>query len=85
MCHLDVIVLRGQTVECATCGARGELATAPELTWTDLRTSVLSMDEKRAHAAEIQQTAAEHHALQSRIDDAAAVWSDYTPFARPTN
>jgi hypothetical protein len=85
MCHLDVIVLRGQSVECATCGARGELATEPGLTWTDLRSSVISMDEKRAHAAEIQQTAAEHHALRSRIDEAAAPWSSYTPFARPTN
>ena len=26
MCHLDVIVLRGAEVECATCGARGLLA-----------------------------------------------------------
>ena len=25
LCHLDVVVLRGRDVECATCGARGEL------------------------------------------------------------
>ena len=53
LCHLDVIVLRGTDVECATCGARGRLAPDLTVTWTDLTTSVISMDYKRAHAAEI--------------------------------
>ena len=26
LCHLDVVVLHGRDVECATCGARGTLA-----------------------------------------------------------
>ena len=30
MCHLDVVTLRGADVECATCGARGQLG--PDLT-----------------------------------------------------
>ena len=49
MCHLDMVVLRGQDVECATCGARGRLGADPTVTWTDLTASVISMDEKRAH------------------------------------
>jgi len=63
MCHLDVVVLRATDVECATCGARGKLAPDRTVTWTDLTTSVISMDEKRAHAAEIQETASRHAAL----------------------
>src|SRR6202011_4068661 len=44
MCHLDVVVLRGADVECATCGARGQLTPDLQVTWTDLTTSVISMD-----------------------------------------
>ena len=44
MCHLDVIVLKGTAVECATCGARGELRGAG-VTWTDTSSSVISMAE----------------------------------------
>src|SRR2546430_8555110 len=32
MCHLDVVVLRATDIECATCGARGHLASTPHLT-----------------------------------------------------
>ena len=69
MCHLDVIVLRGADVECATCGARGLLAPDLTVTWTNLSTSVISMDEKRAHAAEIQETAERHAALRAEIEE----------------
>jgi multimeric flavodoxin WrbA len=84
VCHLNVIVLSGLSVECATCGARGRLADEPVLTWTDLSTSVISMTEKRAHAAEIQDTAARHNAVRSQIEDAAAEWSAYDPVVRPS-
>ena len=83
MCHLDVIVLRGADVECATCGARGRLAPDLTVTWTDLTTSVISMDEKRAHAVEIQQTAARHHELREPIDQRARAFDAYAPAIHP--
>ena len=83
ICHLDVIVLRGADVECATCGARGRLAPGPQVTWTDLSTSVISMDEKRAHAAEIQQTAERHAPLRAEIEERARAFETYDPTIRP--
>jgi multimeric flavodoxin WrbA len=83
MCHLDVVVLRGADVECATCGARGRLAPGPEVTWTDLSTSVISMDEKRAHAAEIQQTAARHAPLRAEIEERARAFEAYDRTVSP--
>jgi multimeric flavodoxin WrbA len=98
MCHLDVIALPpahagredssganvgGTDVECATCGARGHLAPDLTVTWTDLSTSVISMAEKRAHFAEIQQTAARHAELREEIDKLAAEWDTYDPVIRP--
>ncbi len=67
MCHLDVISLAGTAWNAPPAVARGSLR--PDLTveWTDRDTSVLSMAEKRAHAAEIQETAARHAALQAAI------------------
>jgi multimeric flavodoxin WrbA len=63
LCHLNVIELHGTDAACATCGARGTLRADGSISWTDLTTSVLTMTEKRAHGAEIQQTAARHRAL----------------------
>ena len=83
MCHLDVVVLRGAEVECATCGARGRLAPDLQVTWTDLTSSVISMDEKRAHAAEIQDTAARHHQLREQIEERARAFEAYEPAVRP--
>jgi len=83
MCHLDVVVLRGAEVECATCGARGRLAAGPELTWNELTSSVISMDEKRAHAAEIQDTAARHHQFREQIEERARAFEAYEPVVRP--
>jgi multimeric flavodoxin WrbA len=83
LCHLNVIELRGADVECATCGARGVLGPDPTVTWTDLTTSVISMDEKRSHAAEIQETAARHAARRPEIDKLAAEWDAYDPVVSP--
>jgi hypothetical protein len=83
MCHLDVVVLRGADVECATCGARGRLAPGAEVTWTDLSTSVISMAEKRAHAAEIQQTAGHHAPLRAEIEERARAFDAYDRTVRP--
>lgn len=85
MCHLDVVVLRGAQIECATCGARGQLAAGPEVTWTDLAASVISMDEKRAHAAEIQQTAARHQEVRAEIEERARAFEAYDPVVRPSH
>src|SRR5690349_6937786 len=83
MCHLDVVVLRATDVECATCGARGKLAPDRTVTWTDLTTSVISMDEKRAHAAEIQETASRHAAARAQIEQRASEFDAYDPIIRP--
>jgi hypothetical protein len=83
MCHLDVVVLRGAEVECATCGARGRLGSDLQVTWTDLSASVISMDEKRAHAAEIQETAERHRELHPRIEERARAYEAYDRTVRP--
>jgi len=83
MCHLDVIALHGADVECATCGARGLLAPEGRVTWTDLSTSVISMQEKRAHAVEIQETAERHRQVRAEIDERSREFEAYDPVVRP--
>lgn len=83
MCHLDVVALREADVECATCGARGRLGPDQRVTWTDLSTSVISMDEKRAHAAEIQQTAERHGELREQISERARAFEAYDRAVQP--
>ena len=83
MCHLDVVVLRGTEVECATCGARGRLPPDLQVRWTDLSSSVISMDEKRAHAAEIQETAARHAQARAEIEERARQFETWDPAIRP--
>ena len=83
MCHLDVVALHGADVECATCGARGRLGPGPEVTWTDLSTSVISMAEKQSHAVEIQDTAERHRALRKEIEQRALAFEAYDRTVRP--
>jgi multimeric flavodoxin WrbA len=83
MCHLDVVALHGADVECATCGARGRLGPGPEVTWTDLSTSVISMAEKQSHAVEIQETAERHRDLRPEIDQRARAFETYDRTVRP--
>jgi hypothetical protein len=83
MCHLDVVALRGADIECATCGARGRLGPDLQVTWTDLSTSVISMDEKRAHADEIQETAKRHAEASEEIEERARAFAAYDPVIRP--
>jgi multimeric flavodoxin WrbA len=80
MCHLSVIELIGTAVACATCGCRGTLEADLSIRWTDRSTSVLSMTEKRAHAAEIQETAARHAAQSELLATRAAA----VPIVSPT-
>lgn len=80
MCHLDVVVLRGMDVECATCGARGALVVdgdAVRVEFSDLDSSVISMAEKRAHYAEVRDTAMRHAGLREAIEAGAAPFDGY--------
>jgi multimeric flavodoxin WrbA len=86
LCHLDVVVLRGHSVECATCGARGQLVVGAEgavVRWTDLTTSVISMDEKRAHFFEIRDTAERHAKQRDEIESRAADYATFDRLVRP--
>ena len=82
MCHLDVVTLRGDAVECATCGARG-LLEGGGVRWTDLDTSVISMTEKRNHFAEIRDTAQRHAGQREAIEAAVREYDGFDRFARP--
>jgi len=73
----------GSTVTCATCGARGEVARDGALRWTDLSSSVISMAEKRAHAAEIQETAARHAEQRAAIDERAQAFGSFDRILKP--
>jgi multimeric flavodoxin WrbA len=83
LCHLDVIELHGRAVTCATCGAQGQLGDDFAVTWTDLTTSVISMDDKRAHYEEILETAQQHAKVRDTITERAATYTDYDPAVRP--
>jgi hypothetical protein len=63
--------------------ARGELGAGGRVAWNDLSTSVLSMAQKRAHAAEIQETAARHQALRPQIEAKAAEFAGYDRRVQP--
>lgn len=82
MCHLDVVELNGTAVTCATCGSAGEWRDG-SIQWTDLTTSVISMAEKRAHAGEIQETAAAHAGRRGEIEARAARFGTYDHVVRP--
>jgi multimeric flavodoxin WrbA len=78
-CHLDVVVLRGRAVECATCGARGELLVDGDdvaVRFTPAG-SVITLAEKEDHFREIRDTAARHAALRETIDARAARYAAY--------
>jgi hypothetical protein len=83
MCHLNVIELNGTAVACATCGSAGEMAAGGTIRWTDLTSSVISMAEKRAHAREIQETAAAHAKVRADIEARAAQFGTFEHVVRP--
>jgi multimeric flavodoxin WrbA len=85
MCHLDVVVLHGMDVQCATCGAQGVLEPHGQVTWTELTTSVISMDEKRDHYQEILDTAGKHAALADTIAERAGRYASEDRIVRPEN
>jgi multimeric flavodoxin WrbA len=74
-CHLDVIVLRGREVECATCGAHGVLDGAGVRFTPD--GSVITLAEKEDHFREILATAAAHAARREEIEARAGAYAAY--------
>ncbi len=84
LCHLSVVDVRdGGVVECATCGAEGQLAVrsdgAPEVRFdpTGLAKSVIAMEEKRHHSEEILATAAAHAARADEVSAGAAQYRQW--------
>jgi multimeric flavodoxin WrbA len=84
LCNLNVIALRGDIVECASCGAEGafevrdgkvEVSFSP----AGLQKSVITREEKRAHSIEIIETAARH---ANRADEIAAAAAPYLAWDR---
>ncbi len=78
-----MVVLQGRSVECATCGARGELGDDLKVRWTDLDCSVITMTEKRAHYREILDTARHHADRREEIDTRAGAFEEYDRLVRP--
>jgi multimeric flavodoxin WrbA len=87
-CHLNVIDLRGQTAECASCGAEGTVElqdgrVSVAFTAAGLTRSVISNEEKRAHSIEILETAARHAARAEEISALAAPYQAWDRRVRP--
>jgi multimeric flavodoxin WrbA len=89
LCHLDVIALRGgREVECATCGARGELTLDGDeirvsFDAKGLDRSVITLAEKHDHFAEIRATAERHARAADEIAARARSWDSYARVIRP--
>lgn len=88
MCHLDVLVLRGDGVECASCGARGAFSVTDGRVGVvfgpdGLVQSILTMQEKVAHFHEVQETAARHAPLRADITAKAQAYEAWDRTLRP--
>jgi multimeric flavodoxin WrbA len=71
LCHLSVVVVNGAAVQCATCGAGGRVVIedgAARFRFDHPERSVITMDEKRAHFVELQETAAAQGPLADEIE-----------------
>lgn len=88
MCHLDVIVLLPDGLECASCGARGHFEVSGGKVGVTFppegrEQSVLTMGEKLAHFREVQETAARHAPLRETIDARALEYAAYDRTLKP--
>lgn len=77
LCHLNVVEIAGDQVQCASCGAAGRLevkdgSVRVVFDRAGLERSVIALAEKRAHAEEILHTAAAHAARAGEVADGAA-------------
>lgn len=80
-CHLSIVELRGDRVECATCGAGGTMTVedgvvAVRLDDPDDR-SVITLAEKRAHFREVQETGQAQGALAEEIARRAVIYEQF--------
>jgi multimeric flavodoxin WrbA len=82
-CHLDVVVLNGTAVECATCGARGLLRADAHIDWNDFSACIFTMKERTEHYDEILATGAAQQAQADTIASRAGAYLDYEPVLRP--
>lgn len=89
LCHLNVIAVRDEIVECASCGAEGafevrdgkvEVVFSP----AGLKKSVMTNEEKRAHSIEIIETAARHAHQADEIAAGAAPYLAWDRVISPT-
>jgi hypothetical protein len=81
LCHLSVIVVFPDRVECATCGAVGrrnvdDFSFSPEQ-------SILTYSEKLEHFHEVQQTAARQAPHRAEIADRVAEYAAWDPRITP--
>lgn len=79
-CHLSVVVVSGEEVECATCGAGGRLVAddgTASVRFEALERSVATLTEKRAHFAEVQETASVQGSLAAEIERRAAMYVEF--------
>ncbi len=81
LCHLSVIVVFPDRVECATCGAVGQ-RTGDGFTFSPEQ-SILTYAEKLEHFHEVQQTAATQAPRRAEIDRRAAEYAAWDPSNRP--
>jgi multimeric flavodoxin WrbA len=80
LCHLSVVVVNGAAVECATCGAGGQLVVSGDeasIRFDRPERSVVTMDEKRAHFVELQETAAAQGPLAGEISRRAVAYAGF--------
>jgi multimeric flavodoxin WrbA len=88
LCHLSVVVIRPEGIECATCGAVGELRVEdgrPVFSFSAAgrARSVLTRVEKLDHFHEVQTTAAAHGSHRSEIAAAAEAAAAWDPSITP--
>jgi multimeric flavodoxin WrbA len=84
MCHLDVMIIDGPSVECGVCGARGEL-TGDGVRFSEdgCRQSVLTVGEKHDHYLEVQRTAVEQFARAGEVQERLAPYRAFDRVITP--
>jgi len=88
LCHLSVIVVRGDGIECATCGAGGAMRIVDGSVVFDFpeagrAQSILSLAEKLDHFHEVQATAASHAPRRADIERAREQAAEWDPSVSP--
>lgn len=88
LCHLSVVVIRADGIECATCGAVGELRVEggrPVFAFpaAGRAQSVLTWAEKLDHFQEVQATAAAQGVRRAEITAASAAAAEWDPSVTP--